>query len=210
LTPVAESPFHLLLALLDPDRDAAAGKYELLRQRLVKCIVWKGCSESESDALADTVLDRVAAKVAQGESVQNVNAYACQVMRFVWLEHIRRRRELVTDDGEMPEVAIEPDIDVLKDPDLRLRCLRKCMAEVVPEERDRILIVGYYDTGAGEKNKDKRRTLADQLGMTLNTMKVRACRIRERLERCINECVERLAVTKTSRGVTNGQGGSAG
>lgn len=209
LSPITATAFEQLLFCLDSNQEIAAEKYELLRQKLVKCIAWKGCPETEADTLADTVLDRVAAKLAQGERVQNLNAYACEVLRFVWLEHIRRRKEITTDDGEMPETAVEPDIEILKDPDLRMRCLRKCLVEVVPDERDRTLIVGYYDTEAGEKNKEIRRSLAEKLGLTATTLKVKACRIRDRLEKCINECMARLAVTKIGNSVTTNQGGNA-
>ena len=197
------------LIRLDGNQTIAAEKYEILRLKLVKCLTWKGCPESEADTLADTTLDRVATKIGQGEQIQNMNAYACEVLRFVWLEHIRKHKEIITDTGEMPETAVEPDIEILQDPDLRLRCLRKCMAEVVPNDADRTLIIGYYDADAGEKNKDTRKHLAEKLGLTMTTLKVKACRLRDRLERCINECVERLIVTKTSASDTNKQGGDA-
>lgn len=208
MSALTATAFEQLLFRLDGNQEIAAEKYELLRQKLVKCITWKGCPETEADTLADTVLDRVATKLAQGEQLQNLNAYACEVLRFVWLERIRRRKEFTTDDGEMPETAIEPDIEILKDPDVRMRCLRKCLAEVVPDERDRLLIVGYYDTESSGKNKDIRKGLAEKLGLTMTTLKVKACRIRDRLEKCINECVARLTVTKTGISVTTNQGGN--
>jgi hypothetical protein len=52
-----------------------------------------------------------------------------------------------------------------------------------------MLVVNYYDTDAGEKAKNARRRLAGSLGLTLNALKVRACRLRMRLEACINNCV---------------------
>ena len=209
MSAITATAFETLLIRLDGDRDIAAEKYELLRLKLVKCITWKGCPDTEADSLADIVLDRIAVKLAQGERIQNPTAYACEVLRFVWLEHRRKRKEFVTEDGEMPEEAVLPDIDVLKDPDLRLRCLRKCLAEVVPDDRDRRLIIGYYNAEVGAKNKDVRKTLAEELGLTMVTLKVKACRIRERLEKCINECISRLSVTKPPRSSTNHQGGNA-
>lgn len=201
--------FELLLNRLDGDAAQAAEKYEILRQKLVKSLTWKGCPEIEADVLADTTLDRVAGKLAQGEQIQNLNAYAREVLRFVWFEHLRKRREFVTDDGEMPEISVQPDVEILKDPDTRLRCLRKCLAEVVPNDADRMLIVGYYDAEAGEKNKDARKNLAEKLNLTMKTLKVKACRIRERLERCINQCVEKLSVTNRAISDTTKRGGDA-
>lgn len=209
MSTLTATAFEQFLIRLDGDQTVAAEKYEVLRLKLVKCLAWKGCPESEADALADTVLDRVATKIAQGEQIQSMNAYACQVMRFVWLEYRRKRKEIVTDGGEMTETAVEPDIEILNDPDLRLRCLRKCMAEVVPNDADRRLIIGYYDTEADEKNKDVRRSLAERLGLTMTNLKAKACRLRDRLEDCINECVEKLNVTKTPASDTHKQGGDA-
>lgn len=198
--------FELLLERLASNPTQAAEKYELLRLKLVKSLSWKGCPDSEADALADLTFDRVAGKLAQGEEILNINAYAGEVLRFVWLEHRRKRKEYAA-GGDLPETAVEPDIEIFDEPDLRLRCLRKCLAEVSPDENDKILIVGYYDTEAGEKNKDTRKNLAEKLGLTMTTLKVKACRLRERLERCINKCVEKLTVTKTTVSDTNKRGG---
>jgi DNA-directed RNA polymerase specialized sigma24 family protein len=196
MTKLSSDGFRLLLARLDADPGVAAEQYELLRLKLTKCVVWKGCPETDAEMLADTTLDRVAVKIEGGEVIENLNAYACQVLRFVWLEYSRKRIEDPAGD-DLPEVAVEPDTTFLDEPDVRLNCLRRCMNEVVPESDDRTLIVGYYDADTGKKNKDQRKDLAAKLGLTMNTLKVKACRLRARLEKCINECVAR-AVTKTA------------
>jgi DNA-directed RNA polymerase specialized sigma24 family protein len=182
----------MLIDRLDPDETVAAEKYELLRQKLIKCLAWKGCPEIQADALADLVLDRVSAKLGQGENIKNVNAYAYEVMKFVWLEHCRRHKEFTVGD-DMPDVAVHPNTEIFDEPDLRMRCLRKCLAEVVPEERDRRLIIGYYDAEPGEKNKDKRKNLAKELDLSMVSLKVKACKLRVRLEQCINDCVQRIS-----------------
>ena len=66
--------FELLLARLDPDAGDASAKYEELRVRITKILQWKGCPDSESDALADLTLDRIAAKISQGRDRGNRNA----------------------------------------------------------------------------------------------------------------------------------------
>ena len=178
----------MLLARLDAEKTIAAEKYEELRLKLVKCFVWKGCAESKADDLADETLDRVASKLAQGEAIENLNAYAAQVARFVWLEFSRKQKEDARGD-DLPEVAVEQEI--ADEPDLRLSCLKSCLASVASNESDRSLIIGYYSAEAGEKNKETRKNLAAQLGLSMNTLKVKACRLRERLEKCINECVRK-------------------
>jgi len=178
--------FELLLARLNADPSKAAELYEELRLKLTKRFVWKGCLESQADALSDETLDRVAAKLAQGIEVKSLNAYACEVSRFVWLEYQRKNKEEGVGDN-LPDVAAP--VEFFDEPNERYTCLKKCLPEVASDEADRQLIIGYYDVPAGEKNKDWRKDLAERLGLTMNTLKVKACRLRDRLEKCINECV---------------------
>jgi DNA-directed RNA polymerase specialized sigma24 family protein len=188
---------EMLLARLDPDQAAAADKYEVLRLKLVKCVLWKGCPDSWADVLADRVLDRLASKIEHGTVIENINAYSLEILRFVWLEYLRKEKEDIAGDDGFPEIAVQPDIPILEDPDARMNCLRVCLNEVVPDATDRAVIVGYYDTDPGLKNKEHRKVLAEKIGLTMTTLKVKACRIRARLEHCINECVARAAaVTK--------------
>lgn len=202
MSTLTANSFQLLLAALHADEAAAAEKYEMLRYKLTNLLTWRGCSESDADELADRTLDRVAVKIAEGERVENVAAYAGSVARFIWLEHSRKKKEDAVGD-DLPEVAVAPDFPIFEDRDARMECLRDCMAETIPNPTDRQIIVGYYDTEANEKNKHARKRLAESLGMTMNAMKVRACRLRERLERCINDCVAR--VTKNDGSRTNTQ-----
>jgi DNA-directed RNA polymerase specialized sigma24 family protein len=182
--------FSLLLRAIDANEERAASAYEELRFRLTQIMKWKGCLEPDADALADEVLDRVARKIEQGEMIDNVKAYATSVARFVLLEHTRKRRELGVD--ELPEVPVLMDTDAIDGPDLRIQCLRKCLVEVSQNEADQRLIVGYYDNASDAKKKEIRRQLADQFGLTPTALKVKACRLRAKLEQCINECVARV------------------
>ena len=192
MSTLTSSSFHLLLKRLDADPATAAARYEDLRMKTVHLLRWRGCAESHSDDLADVVLDRVALKVAEGETIENLNAFAAGVARFVWLEHARKYRlDAVGDD--LPETPIQPDTGSLDDDDRRTRCLRRCVSTSLSDD-DRRLVVGYYDADAGEKAKESRKRLADSFGMTMNALKVRACRLRLKLESCINDCVS--SVTK--------------
>jgi DNA-directed RNA polymerase specialized sigma24 family protein len=188
---------EMLLVRLDADPEQAADKYEVLRLKLIRFVSWKGCPESMADALADRVLDRLAVKIGGGADIRNVDAYALEILRFVWLEHLRNAKESTSASGDLPAIAANPDIPLLDDEDRRLECLRGCLDEVVPDAADRALIVGYYDTEHGLKNKEHRKALATRVGVTLTNLKVRACRIRARLEKCITECVAQTGnVTK--------------
>ena len=190
------SSFQLLLDRLDND----PSRYEELRLKIAHLLKWRGCPESHADELVDLTFDRVASKLATGEEIENIGAYAAGVARFIWLEHSRKNKtEAVGDD--LPETPVEPDL-ILDDPDARLRCLRRCVATKLSDE-DKHLVVNYYDTEAYEMTKNARRRLADSLGLTLNALKVRACRLRMKLENCINDCV--AGVTHSSQTGTNKQ-----
>ncbi len=179
--------FQFLLDRLDGDPATAAAKYEELRVRISHLLRWRGSTVAHSDELADRTLDRVAAKLASGEQIENIHAFAAAVARFIWLEHSRKDRTVAVGD-DLPEIAVEPDLSFLEDPDARIQCLRRCVENSFTDE-DKRLVVGYYDTDADEKAKSARKRLAESFGLTLNALKVRACRLRMRLEACINDCV---------------------
>ena len=183
--------FEKLLERLDGDPSQAAGRYEELRLKLIKCFVWRGTTNLHADNLADITLDRVTRKLSEGVDIENINAYACEVSRYVWLEHLRKNREDAKDDDEMPVQTVEPEIP--EDPDERLVCLRKCMREVAGDDPEKQIIIGYYQTKPGEKPKEARKDLAEKLGLTMNHLKVKALRLRKRLEDCINDCVRAAA-----------------
>lgn len=185
----AES-FELLLSRFERDEKlfpsaASAGeKYLLLREKLVKCLTWKNCPESEADALADSALDRVVRKLAEGEEIENMKAYACEVLRYVWLEHLRKRggTEIAPGDDKMPEGETKSHEDIL-DEDERSRCLRTCLAKLepsaeagktAPQISNAELITRYYDVEAGEKLWQVRKQLAVDLDfpMTISDYRI--------------------------------------
>jgi DNA-directed RNA polymerase specialized sigma24 family protein len=191
MSTLTTASFQLLLDRLDNDPT----RYEELRVRVSQVLRWRGCPESHVDELVDNTFDRVASKLGSGEQVENIGAFAAAVARFIWLEHSRKNKaDAVGDD--LPETPVEPSLDFLDDEDTRMRCLRRCVATKFSDE-DKRLVVQYYDTDADEKAKNARKRLADSLGMTLNALKVRACRLRMKLERCINDCV--AGVTHSAR-----------
>jgi len=176
--------FEKLLNQLDDDSRRAGEKYEQLREKLTRFFLWRGVLNLHADVLADESLDRVAKKLTEGVEIENISAYACEVSRFVWLEHTRKNKEIPTDETPEPVSAPAP-----VDSDERLAYLNKCMQEVVKDEDERRLIVAYYDPDPGEKIKETRRKIAEKLGITTNYLKQKASRLRIRLEKCIRECI---------------------
>jgi DNA-directed RNA polymerase specialized sigma24 family protein len=72
-------------------------------------------------------------------------------------------------------------------------CLNSCLQSLSSEKR--ALILAYY---AKEKQAkiDHRTELAQQLGTSVETLRVRAHRIRATLEECILRCLKRKAQGK--------------
>lgn len=195
--------FHLLLKLLDSDDEKAAEKYLLLQRKIIKIVIWKKYTQTEAEEIADIVIDRIAQKIEKGEEIEDVNKFANVVLNYVLLEHNRKRKEDAVGD-DLPESPVLPDF---KEKSLREHCLEKCLEDIITDEKDRYLIVRYYDVDDNESNKDNRKILAEELELTGNNLKVKASRIRSRLEKCINECVEKLSVTKRANSDTYTQGG---
>lgn len=171
-----------LLSKLDNDAD----KYEALRLKLCRFFVWRGCSSVHADELADESFDRIAAKLVEGVEVENVSAYVLQIARYVWLEFSRKYKE-DNFGGEMPVQIVQPNFN--DGADERIVCLRKCVREIAPDETDRKLLIGYYDSTDGDKIKNQRKKLAEKFGIKLNTLKVKMFRLREKLEDCIKDCL---------------------
>src|SRR5437870_2999188 len=65
-----------------------------------------------------------------------------------------------------------------------LVCLEQCARKL--ESLNREMIIRYY-VGKGHSKIENRHALADELGISINALSIRACRIRDRLEACIKE-----------------------
>lgn len=175
-----------LLDALGPDREAASRRYEEIRRRLIHFFDWRESPSPETEA--DETLDRVARKLQEGTAVEDVGRYACVVARYVLQESARRQireRNAAHEEGRLRVTQAPRDIEA------RLACLKKCLAELPAEQRS--LIEGYYQ-GRGRVHLDERKALAERLGVTYASLKMRAFRTRGALEDCLREC---LAAEKT-------------
>jgi RNA polymerase sigma factor (sigma-70 family) len=185
---LSQEAFNTLLEWLGPDRDAAGARYESIRLRLIKIFTCRGCAEAED--LADETINRVTAKVAN--LVQTYTGdpalYFYGVAQKVRLEYLRKNklssppeRWAVSRSGPPPETltnGIEPEYE----------CLERCMELLPPDSRQ--LVLRYYQQEKKAKI-DNRRQLAQELGIALNALRIRAHRIRLQLQQCVQSCLER-------------------
>ena len=170
------------LLLLDDDVSRAAKQYEQLRLKLIHLFEWRGAVFAED--LADETLNRVIRRVEQGVELdaEGVRRYSAAVAHRVFLEHLREvRRKSPAPPAEThpPWVARGRETT-----DLRLRRLEECLQHLRDDERD--LILRYY--GGDDRDRiTRRRRLAQDLNMAPGNLRIRAFRIRAKLERWIEQ-----------------------
>lgn len=157
-----------------------------MERKLQRFFEWN--SFPNADELVDLTVNRVARKIDEGEKITNLNGYFRAVAKLIVKEQNRlsNRFPQVEDPPEPP--APEPDEDLEKE--RRLKCLDDCLEKLPIESRT--LILKYYSYE--ERNKiDRRKQLAESLGIPMNALRIRACRLRSSLETCMENCLGSLA-----------------
>jgi RNA polymerase sigma factor (sigma-70 family) len=144
--------------------------------------------------LADETLTRIARRLEEEGGITDSPArYRYIVARFVFLEYLRKAelREVSLTDiivsrqaestliaASLPDIATEAQ-------ERRLDCLDRCLSRL--EEEQRALLLDYYKDEKGEKIA-RRRQMAECLGVSVNALSIRACRLREKLQACVQKC----------------------
>jgi DNA-directed RNA polymerase specialized sigma24 family protein len=170
-----------LLLYLDEDREHAGEKYETLRVGLVRFFEWRGCAFPEDHA--DEAIDRVARKIVEGEEIRNIQSYITAVARFLFMEIMKQRQK---QQAALSQLPYEPVRQEPADDDARLECVRRCLQALAPES-SRLVMAYYQDEG---RNKiEVRKKLAQQLGISAHTLRMRLQRLREKLEECVSDCL---------------------
>jgi RNA polymerase sigma factor (sigma-70 family) len=188
---VPPESFNEILAWLNPDRQIAGTIYVQLRHDLAKIFVWNKCADPEG--LTDEVMDRVARKVLHlRETFEgDPRLFFYGVAKNLIKESPKKVKTHVSlDDTDLPAISAT-DID--ETAEMQEECLNSCLQSLSSEKR--ALILAYY---AKEKQAkiDHRTELAQQLGTSVETLRVRAHRIRATLEECILRCLKRKAQGK--------------
>ena len=187
LNSLSKTEFERFLTALDADRERAAAKYVGLRERIERFFEWRNCENVEE--LTDIVFDRVAKKIEAGEEIRSAEAYSVSVAKFVLLENRREMLKNTELDENSRDTAAgreryEPDaFDELKEK--QMQCLDRCLAELPAAQR--VLLIDYFDTDE-ETLIPTRQRLAKKLGINLNSLRIRVCRMKSKLEKCAKEC----------------------
>jgi DNA-directed RNA polymerase specialized sigma24 family protein len=175
---LTQDAFDGLLAALDPDRDNAARRYLRIHRDLVRLFEWRGCAAPHE--YADETMNRCARKIAEGEAIRDISTYSIGVARMLLHEMARDYARHMRSLDEIPEQCSawsESAVDL----EMRVESLRRSLARI--SEEDRSLIVNYYEGDKSEKIR-RRKMLMETLGIPANTLRMRALRIREKLQLC--------------------------
>lgn len=174
-----------ILERLGDDEEQAAQKYEDLRHTLIRSFEWRGAPFPEEHA--DETFNRLARKLDEGVEIRNLNEYTYTVARLVWLETLKRghHRQTPLDEIEHEPVALDTAGE-MAEKEARLSCLDDCLDALPRESRD--LIMEYYvDEKRGRI--DRRRDLAERLGLRRDALANRSQRLRDKLEQCVMRCL---------------------
>jgi DNA-directed RNA polymerase specialized sigma24 family protein len=165
---IEQFAFDELLSWLAPDPEAAGRQYELIRQKLITLFTFRG--SVFPDELADETISRVTRKLPQikpnytGSPVR----YFYGVAKRVYLEQLHR----------VPVQKVLPPPPLKEDSEELFQRLDYALGKL--EQSDRELILSYYQ-GDGHEKIDHRKDLARQMGVGLNTLRLRIYRIKSQL-----------------------------
>lgn len=177
LRTLEQADFDRLLNWLDPIPECAGDRYEKIRWRLISILASRGCHVPEE--LADETIDRVARRVIDIRTnyVGDPALYFLGVMNNVHHEYLKR---------PALRSAIEMPVDAEAKERVHL-CLDKCLERLAPRARQ---IIERYYTADKRAKIDLRKRIAQEMGVTAANLRLRALRIRAKLQVCIDSCLE--------------------
>ncbi|MCI0489493.1 MAG: hypothetical protein L0229_23115 [Blastocatellia bacterium] len=173
---ITQEAFDNLLTWLDMDRERAGQKYEEIRCNLIRIFARRGCPVAEE--LTDETINRVTRKALDiaGSYAGDPCLYFYGVAQNVYKEYVKKR----------PDPLPLPEPDPVEGKERHFDCLDRCMERLDPQSRE--LILEYYRDERRAKI-NRRQRLAEQLGITLNTLRARAHRIKLALQQCVGDCL---------------------
>ena len=183
--------FEEILAWLNPDREVAAQMYVQLRHDLAKLFMWGRCTDPEG--MTDETFDRVAKKVHEVRKTYegDPRLYFRAVANNLIKENFKKIKTYASLEGV--DVPQQQTIETAEETADIEDCVQTCLRKLDNEKRK--LILAYY---AKEKQAkiDHRHELAQQRGITVETLRVRAFRIRAAIEECIERCLKHKSLRK--------------
>jgi DNA-directed RNA polymerase specialized sigma24 family protein len=184
---LTQEAFDKLLLSFGDDRNSGGQKYLEIRSNLTRFFEWRGCPFPEDHA--DETINRIAKRVWEGEQIQNPAGYAMGVARLLVLEIMKGRQREQVAMNEITNTTTEAHTAAgTNEGEERIECLRHCLGGLSTENRQ--LITDYYEGEKGNKIQNRKK-LVEKLGIPVNTLRMRALRLRDRLQVCVEDCLAR-------------------
>jgi len=186
--------FDELLDRLRPAGESAGQEYESIRVRLIRYFQWQRFTNAE--ALADETMNRVTRALGNGKASWTKNSvsffygFARNIAREEWGKIRAVSPERIAERDRHLWRSAAP-LEAEEPQDKYYSRLEQCVRELPEFERN--LIIRYY---FGEKSGkiQKRRQLASELGISVEALRIRAHRIRAKLEASMAKGADRQAV----------------
>jgi DNA-directed RNA polymerase specialized sigma24 family protein len=178
--------FGRFLRRLSSEDEQAVREYQLIRGKLVRFFIHRGCTNSEE--LFDETVDIVSAKIDNGVEIANPLAYCYAVARNVLRQSERNRKPVSLDDD-----LVSPQPIDMESREEQLQCLDHCVSRLSEDERQ---IVARYHEGQGREKIETRKSLAARVG-GVNVLRIKVCRIHKKLRSCVLDCLNRSAKAKS-------------
>lgn len=158
--------------MLDPDPDRAGREYLAIRRRLVEFFRLRRCDTPEE--LAEETLDRAARRISEGVVVHTKpSSYFLGVATRVLQEYYHKP------PPPLPLPSADPE-----ELERKHECMRRCLARLDDSARE--LLTEYT-----RSDSRGRLRMAERMGVSLNTLKIKIHRLRHgRLRECLKKCLE--------------------
>lgn len=178
---LTQEAFDAFLNWLSPERDEAAKKYEKLHRNLITLFNYRGCENS--DMLADEVINRVAERLTNSENgeIQSLS-FVYGVARHVYLEQFKKRKSVSLDE----HIIVDESAHLTDDS--HQTCMKYCLNKLDDAERE--MIFRYYSVDPKTK-VEKREKLSAQYQISVNNLRVKVKRMREKLQNCQKKCLDK-------------------
>ena len=173
-----KAPFDALLEWLDPDREKAGQRYEVIRAGLIRIFVSNGLSDAEY--YADETIDRVIKRLPEfretyvGDPAKYFHGVGRNLIREAW-----RRKEVATEitPEPVPSEPVQTDTS---------ECLSKCL-DLLPRDKQEFIL--DYHLYKGHEKIEHHRQMAGELSISEGALRTRAHHLRVSLEKCVLQCI---------------------
>jgi DNA-directed RNA polymerase specialized sigma24 family protein len=183
--------FEILLHALDDDLDRASLKYEMMRRKTEKFFFFRGCYHYQE--CADIAIDRLAARLSEGEEITNITSYLNRISSLVLKEYQRKQFKELSSTAKVERISDnadpEAELIVKEEQEHQERCLDECLGSLPTDKR--YLFTTYFNITNASRGRIRKR-LAIELHMTFGALRIQASRLRRNLELCILDCLKRL------------------